>query len=77
MLGRLTLSDHGEVIQGSVIEVLPNLMYRVVLATGAKVLVHLGPEVRMNIPRIIPGDRVTIRLSPYDSSRGAILGRER
>jgi translation initiation factor IF-1 len=71
------VSDQGDVVRGSVIEVLPNLMYRVQLANGAKVLAHLGPEVRMNLPRIIPGDRVTIRLSPYDSSRGAITGRER
>jgi len=71
------VSGQVDAVQGLVIEVLPNLMYRVELATGAKVLAHLGPEVRMNIPRIIPGDRVTIRLSPYDSSRGAILGRER
>jgi translation initiation factor IF-1 len=69
--------DQDDVVQGSVIEVLPNLMYRVELPTGAKVLAHLGPEVRMNLPRIIPGDRVTIRLSPFDSSRGAITGRER
>jgi translation initiation factor IF-1 len=71
------VSDQGDVVLGAVIEVLPNLMYRVELATGAKVLAHLGPEVRLNLPRIIPGDRVTIRLSPYDSSRGAITGRER
>ena len=71
------MSDQGDVVQGSVIEVLPNLMYRVELPTGAKVLAHLGPQVRMNIPRIIPGDHVTIRLSPYDSSRGAITGRVR
>ncbi|MFN0073255.1 MAG: translation initiation factor IF-1 [Chloroflexota bacterium] len=64
-------------VKGAVIEVLPNLMYRVELATGGKVLAHLGPQVRLNLPRIIPGDRVTIRLSPYDSSRGAITRRER
>lgn len=71
------MSDQGDVVVGAVTEVLPNLMYRVGLATGAKVLAHLGPEVRLNLPRIIPGDRVTIRLSPYDTSRGAIIGRER
>jgi translation initiation factor IF-1 len=71
------VSEQGEVVRGAVIEVLPNLMYRVELATGLKVLAHLGPQVRLNLPRIIPGDRVTIRLSPYDSSRGAIMERER
>jgi len=71
------MSDPGCTVQGAVIEVLPNLMYRVELATGTKVLAHLGPEVRMSLPRIIPGDRVTIRLSPYDTSRGAITQRER
>ncbi|HEX3247599.1 MAG TPA: translation initiation factor IF-1 [Chloroflexota bacterium] len=73
----MAVSDQGDVVVGAVTEVLPNLMYRVELATGAKVLAHLGPEVRLNLPRIIPGDRVTIRLSPYDSSRGAITARER
>jgi translation initiation factor IF-1 len=73
----MSVSDQGDVVRGAVIEVLPNLMYRVELATGFKVLAHLGPQVRLNLPRIIPGDRVTIRLSPYDSSRGAIMGRER
>lgn len=73
----MSVSDQGEVVRGAVIEVLPSLMYRVELATGFKVLAHLGPQVRLNLPRIIPGDRVTIRLSPYDSSRGAIMGRER
>ena len=71
------MSDQGDVVQGAVIEVLPNLMYRVELPTGSKVLAHLGPQVRLNLPRIIPGDRVTVKLSPYDSSRGAITGRER
>jgi translation initiation factor IF-1 len=64
-----------EMVQGHVIEVLPNLMYRVELQSGQKVLAHIGTEVRLNLPRIIPGDCVLVRLSPYDSSRGSITGR--
>ncbi|MGE5482773.1 MAG: translation initiation factor IF-1 [Bacteroidota bacterium] len=62
-------------VQGVVLEPLPNAMFRVELDNGHKVLAHISGKMRMNFIRILPGDRVTVELSPYDLSRGRIIYR--
>ncbi|MGB9791929.1 MAG: translation initiation factor IF-1 [Thermacetogeniaceae bacterium] len=62
-------------VEGTVVEALPNAMFRVELANGHKVLAHVSGKIRMNFIRILPGDRVTVELSPYDLSRGRIVYR--
>jgi translation initiation factor IF-1 len=62
-------------ITGTVIEPLPNAMFRVELENGLKVLAHISGKMRMNFIRILPGDRVTVELSPYDLTRGRITYR--
>lgn len=62
-------------VEGKVIEPLPNGMFRVELENGHKVLAHVSGKIRMNFIRILPGDRVTIELSPYDLTRGRIIYR--
>ena len=62
-------------VEGTVVEPLPNAMFRVELANGHKVLAHVSGKIRMHYIRILPGDRVLIELSPYDLSRGRITYR--
>jgi translation initiation factor IF-1 len=62
-------------VEGTVIEPLPNAMFRVELENGHKVLAHVSGKIRMNYIRILPGDRVTVELSPYDLTRGRITYR--
>jgi len=62
-------------VKGKVIEPLPNAMFRVELENGHKVLAHVSGKIRMNFIRILPGDRVTVELSPYDLTRGRIVYR--
>lgn len=62
-------------VEGKVIEPLPNAMFRVELDNGHKVLAHISGKMRMNFIRILPGDRVTVELSPYDLNRGRIVYR--
>ena len=62
-------------VEGTVIEALPNAMFQVELANGHKVLAHVSGKLRMNYIRILPGDKVTIELSPYDLTRGRITWR--
>ena len=62
-------------VEGKVAETLPNAMFRVELANGHKVLAHVSGKMRMNFIRILPGDTVTLELSPYDLSRGRIIRR--
>ena len=62
-------------VEGKVIEPLPNAMFRVELKNGHKVLAHVSGKMRMNFIKILPGDRVTVELSPYDLSRGRITYR--
>ena len=64
-------------VEGKVTETLPNAMFRVELANGHKVLGHVSGKMRMNFIRILPGDTVTLELSPYDLTRGRIVRRER
>ncbi len=62
-------------VEGVVIEPLPNAMFRVELQNGHKVLAHVSGKIRMNFIRILPGDKVTVELSPYDLTRGRIVYR--
>ncbi|MBR0261889.1 MAG: translation initiation factor IF-1 [Selenomonadaceae bacterium] len=62
-------------VEGKVLEALPNAMFQVELANGHKVLAHVSGKIRMNFIRILPGDKVTIELTPYDLSRGRITYR--
>ncbi|MCW2277793.1 translation initiation factor IF-1 [Heliophilum fasciatum] len=62
-------------VEGRVLEPLPNAMFTVELESGHKVLAHVSGKIRMNFIRILPGDRVTVELSPYDLSRGRITYR--
>ena len=62
-------------VQGVVRETLPDAMFRVQLETGHKILAHISGKMRMHFIRILPGDRVTVELSPYDLTRGRITYR--
>lgn len=62
-------------VEGTVLEPLPNAMFRVELDNGHRVLAHISGKMRMHYIRILPGDRVTVELSPYDLSRGRITYR--
>jgi translation initiation factor IF-1 len=62
-------------VEGTVIEPLPNAMFKVELENGHKILAHVSGKIRMNFIRILPGDRVTVELSPYDLTRGRITYR--
>ena len=62
-------------VEGTVIEPLPNTMFRVELDNGHKVLAHISGKMRMHYIRIVPGDRVTVEISPYDLSKGRITYR--
>jgi len=62
-------------VEGTVVESLPNAMFRVELPNGHKVLAHISGKIRMNYIKILPGDNVLIELSPYDLNRGRITYR--
>ena len=62
-------------VEGTVVETLPNAMFRVELPNGHRVLAHISGKMRMHFIRILPGDKVTVELSPYDLSRGRITYR--
>ncbi|NOY46537.1 translation initiation factor IF-1 [Deferrisoma camini] len=64
-------------VEGTVVEPLPNAMFRVELDNGHKVLAHVSGKMRKYFIRILPGDRVTVELSPYDLSRGRIIYRKK
>ncbi|MBN1945029.1 MAG: translation initiation factor IF-1 [Bradymonadales bacterium] len=64
-------------VQGEVTEALPNAMFRVKLESGHRVLAHISGKMRKYFIRILPGDSVTVELSPYDLSRGRIVYREK
>ena len=63
------------VMEGTVVEPLPNAMFRVELENGHKVLAHISGKMRMNYIRILPGDKVQVELTPYDIERGRITYR--
>ena len=62
-------------VEGTVTEAYPNAMFEVELTNGHKILAHISGKLRMNFIRILPGDKVTIELSPYDLTRGRITWR--
>ena len=62
-------------IEGTVIEALPNANFQVELANGHNILAHVSGKLRMNYIRIVPGDKVTVEMSPYDLSKGRITWR--
>lgn len=62
-------------VEGTVLEPLPNAMFRVELPNGHKILAHISGKMRMNYIKILPGDRVTVEMSPYDLTRGRITYR--
>lgn len=64
-------------VEGQVVEVMPNAMFRVELQSGHKVLAHISGKMRINFIRILPGGRVKVELSPYDPTRGRITYRYR
>ena len=64
-------------VEATVVESLPNAMFRVELENGHKVLAHVAGKMRMHFIRILPGDKVTVELSPYDLTRGRITFRNR
>ncbi|MBI5709300.1 MAG: translation initiation factor IF-1 [bacterium] len=67
--------EEGIQVEGTVVEPLPNAMFRVELENGHKVLAHISGKMRMHFIKILPGDKVTIELSPYDLTRGRIVYR--
>lgn len=64
-------------VEGRVVEKLPNAMFRVVLENGHEVLAHISGKLRMNFIKILPGDKVTLELSPYDLTKGRIIWRDK
>lgn len=61
--------------EGTIIEPLPNATFRVELTNGHKILAHVSGKMRMNFIRLLPGDKVSVQLSPYDLSKGRIIYR--
>ncbi len=64
-------------IEGVVVEKLPNAMFKVELENGHIVLAHISGKLRMNFIKILPGDKVTLEMSPYDLSKGRIIWRDK
>jgi translation initiation factor IF-1 len=62
-------------VEGTILEALPNAMFRVELENGHRVLAHVSGKMRMNFIRILPGDKVKLELSPYDLTKGRIIYR--
>jgi len=62
--------------EGTIVEPLPNATFKVELANGHRVLAHVSGKMRMNFIRLLPGDKVTLQLSPYDLSKGRIIYRQ-
>ncbi|MEO6053423.1 MAG: translation initiation factor IF-1 [Chthoniobacterales bacterium] len=64
-------------IDGKVVELLPNTLFRVELDNGQRVLAHIAGRMRMNFIKILPGDTVTVEMSPYDLTKGRITFRKK
>ena len=64
-------------LEGVVLEALPNAMFQVELPNGHKILAHISGKLRMNFIKILPGDKVTVEMSPYDLTRGRIIWRSK
>lgn len=64
-------------MEGVVLEALPNTMFQVDIGNGHTILAHISGKLRMNFIRILPGDKVTVQMSPYDLTRGRITWRSK
>lgn len=64
-------------VEATVVETLPNAQFQVQLENGVTILAHVSGKIRMNYIRILPGDKVTVEISPYDLTRGRITFRDR
>jgi translation initiation factor IF-1 len=64
-------------VEGKVVEKLPNAMFQVELENGHQILAHISGKLRMHYIRILPGDKVTIEMSPYDLTKGRIIWRDK
>ncbi|MBE6993955.1 MAG: translation initiation factor IF-1 [Ruminococcaceae bacterium] len=64
-------------VEGTVIEALPNAMFQVEIAGGHRILAHISGRLRKNFIRILPGDKVTLQMSPYDLTKGRITWRSK
>ena len=64
-------------VEGTVVELLPNTMFRVELANGHRILAHISGKMRLNFIRILPGDKVMMEMSPYDLTKGRITFRQK
>ena len=64
-------------LEGTVVETLPNAMFKVEIQGGHIILAHISGKLRMNFIRILPGDKVTVEMSPYDLTRGRITWRSK
>ena len=62
-------------VEGTILEALPNAQFKVELSNGHQILAHISGKLRMNYIRILPGDKVTVEMSPYDLTRGRITWR--
>ena len=69
--------EEGIQVEGTVVEALPNATFRVELENHHRLLAHISGKMRMHFIKILPGDKVTVELSPYDLSRGRITYREK
>jgi len=65
------------IVEGKIVEVLPNTMFHVEIENGHKILAYLSGKMRLNFIKIVPGDKVKLEMSPYDVSRGRIILREK
>jgi translation initiation factor IF-1 len=64
-------------VEGKIVELLPNTMFRVQLPNGHKILAHISGKMRLHFIRILPGDKVMVEMSPYDLTKGRITFRQR
>ena len=64
-------------LEGVVVEAMPNAMFKVEIQVGHQILAHISGKLRMNFIRILPGDKVTVEMSPYDLSKGRITWRSK
>jgi translation initiation factor IF-1 len=64
-------------VEGTIVELLPNTMFRVDIPVGRRVLAHISGKMRLHFIRILPGDKVMLEVSPYDLSKGRIIYRQR
>ena len=75
--GRFLAKEDVIELEGKVLEALPNAMFKVELENGHIVLAHISGKLRMNFIKILPGDKVTLEMSPYDLSKGRIIWRDK